>query len=95
MDMQDLDVEAGFPVTRRIASKGDIRASETSGGKVATCLYTGPYSEIEPAYTALSQWIKDNGYEAAGVAYETYLNDPDQTSPEELKTQIAFLLRTA
>jgi effector-binding domain-containing protein len=95
MDMQDLDVEAGFPVSRRLSGKGDIKASEIPGGKVATCLYTGPYSEIEPAYTALSQWITDNGYEATGVVYEMYLNDPTQTPPQELKTQIVFTLRSA
>ena len=94
MDMQDLDVEIGFPVSSRLTGKDDIQASETPGGKVATCLHTGPYSEIEPAYNALSQWIKNNGYEATGVAYETYLNDPGQTPPQELKTQIAFLLKT-
>ena len=93
-DMQDLDIEFGFPVSRRFAGKNEIQASETPGGKVATCLHTGPYSELEPAYNALSQWIKDKGYEVTGVAYEMYLNDPDQTPPQELQTQIAFLLKT-
>ena len=86
MDMQNLDVEIGFPASKRLPGKGEIKASEIPAGKVATCLYTGPYSEIEPAYNALSQWIKDNGYEATGVAYEMYLNDPTQTLPRELKT---------
>ena len=89
-----LDVQVGFPVPREIAGKDDIQAAETPGGKVATCLYTGPYSEIKTAYTALTQWIKDNGYDATGVACETYLNDPDQTLPQELQTQISFLLQT-
>ena len=61
MDMQNLDVEIGFPVSRRLPGKDDINASEIPGGKVATCLYTGPYSEVEPAYNALSQWIKTMG----------------------------------
>jgi effector-binding domain-containing protein len=93
MDMQNLDVEIGFPVSGRLPGKDDISASEIQGGKVATCLYTGPYSEIEPAYNALSQWMKDNGYEATGVAYEMYLNDPEQTAPQELQTQIVFPLK--
>ena len=94
VDMQNLDIEIGFPVFRRLAGKDDIQASEIPSGKVATCLYTGPYSEIEPAYNALSQWVKDNGYETTGVTYEMYLNDPAQTPPQELRTQIAFLLKT-
>ncbi|MFC1955002.1 GyrI-like domain-containing protein [Chloroflexota bacterium] len=94
MDMQNLDIEIGFPVSQRFADKDDIQASEIPCGKVATCLYTGPYNEMEPAYNALSQWIKDNGYETTGVAYEMYLNDPAQTPPHELQTRIAFLLKT-
>lgn len=93
MDMQNLDVEMGFPVSRRLSGKDDMNASEIPGGKVATCLYTGPYSEIEPAYNALSQWIKDNGYEVTGVVYEMYLNDPMQTLPQEPRTQIVFPLK--
>jgi len=92
-DMQDLDVEIGFPVARELPSKGDIQASEIPGGKVATCLYVGPYAEIEPAYAALSEWMRENGHEATGVAYEMYLNDPQQTPPAELQTQIVFPLK--
>ena len=93
MDMQDLDVEMGFPVQKKLSGKGDIQSSEIPAGKMATLLYTGPYNEIEPAYNALSQWIQDNGYEPIGVAYEVYLNDPGQTPPEKLQTQIMFPLK--
>ena len=51
------------------------------------------FQKIEPAYNALSQWIADNGYEPTGVAYEMYLNDPMQTLPQELRTQIVFPLK--
>jgi effector-binding domain-containing protein len=89
-DMQNLDVEIGFPVSRALPGRGEIHASEIPGGKVATCLYTGPYSGMEPAYNALFQWMEANGYQATGVAYEVYLSDPDETPPEELQTQIVF-----
>ena len=95
MDMQDLDIEIGFPVSKKLSDKDNIKASEIPPGRVATCLHTGPYSEIGPAYNAISQWIQDNGYEPIGMVYEMYLNDPDQTPPQELKTQIFFPLKTA
>ena len=95
MDMQDLDVEIGFPVSRQLPGKGEIESGQIPGGRAATCMYTGPYSEIKLAYSALSQWMKDNGHEATGVAYEMYLNDPAQVPPEELKTEILFPLRAA
>jgi len=93
MDMQDLDVEIGFPVTEPVPSKGDIQASQIPGGKLAIALHTGPYSDIGPAYDALTQFAKEQGCEPTGVSYEFYLNDPQETSPQDLKTQIIFLLK--
>lgn len=95
MDMQNLEIEIGFPVSKKIAGKDKIQAGEIPAGKMATCVHIGPYSDIAPAYTALSEWIEANGYGATGVAYEMYLNDPSQTPPQELMTQIVFPLQTS
>jgi effector-binding domain-containing protein len=92
MDMNDLDVEIGFPVPVSLPGKGDIQASEVPEGKAATCLYTGPYSDIGQGYEALTAWINEHGYQPTGVAYEFYLNDPNITPPPELMTQIVFPL---
>ena len=93
-DMQALDVEIGFPVSGKIPGRDDIKASELPSGKVATYIYTGPYSGMEQVYTELMQWLKDNGYEMTGKVYEMYLNDPAQTAPQDLQTQIVFLLKS-
>ena len=92
MDMSNLEVEIGFPVSGELPDRGDIQAGEIPGGKVATCIYTGPYGGIGLAYEALSHWMEENGYQPTGVAYEVYLNDPDETPPEELLTRIMFPL---
>jgi len=92
-DTKDFDVEIGFPVSGTFPEKDYIKSSEIPGGKLARCLYTGPYKKIEPAYNALTAWVKENGYEATGVAYEFYLNDPGETPQEELMTQIVFPLK--
>jgi effector-binding domain-containing protein len=94
MDMQNLDVEIGFPVLKKLPSKGEIQSGEIGGGKVATCIYTGPYNEMASAYEELTKFIQDNGQEASGVTYEMYLNDPTETSPQELQTQIFFPLKS-
>lgn len=93
MDMQDLDVEIGFPVTKPLAEKGNIQASEVPGGKLGYALHTGRYSDIAPAYDALTQFVKEQGYEPTGVAYEFYLNDPGEIPQEKLQTQIVFPLK--
>jgi effector-binding domain-containing protein len=92
MDMQNLDMEIGFPVMQPLPGKGEVQASQIPAGKAATCLHTGPYPEIESAYKALSNWVAEKGYTPTGVAYEFYLNDPGETPPQELQTQILFPL---
>ena len=92
-DMQDLDIEIGFPVAHELPGRGEIQAGEIPGGKIATCLHTGPYDQVGPAYEAISRWMEENGYEPAGPAYEIYLNDPEEVPPEELQTLIMFPLK--
>ena len=90
MDMQNLDMEIGFPVARLLPGKVEIQASQIPGGIVATCLYTGPYNELASAYDALHQHVQEAGFTPTGAAYEMYLNDPTQTPPQELQTLILF-----
>lgn len=93
LDMENLDVEIGFPVARLLAGKEEIQSRMIPEGRVATCLYTGPYEKMEPAYAAITEWIKANGYEATGIVYEYYLNGPGDTTPEGYQTRIVFPLK--
>ncbi len=93
MDMQDLDVELGFPVARPLLGKGEIQPGEIPGGLLASVMHIGPYADCGPAYEALTQFVKDHGHTATGVAYEMYLNDPSVTPPEQLMTQVVFPLQ--
>ncbi len=93
LNMQDLDIEIGIPVSKKLPDKENIKASEMHAGKCATVLHIGPFSEMESTYNALNKWIEENGYEATGVAYEIYIDDPKETPIEELKTQIMLPLK--
>ena len=77
-------------MAKPFAGEGDIRASEVPGGKLGVALHTGRYSEIAPAYDALTEFVREQGYEPTGVSYEFYLNDPEETPQEKLQTQIIF-----
>jgi effector-binding domain-containing protein len=92
MDMQDLDMEIGFPTLSPLPGIGEVHAGQIPAGKAATCLYTGAYNEIASAYTELSAWIATQGVRPTGVAYEFYLNDPQHTPAAELQTLILFPL---
>ena len=77
----------------RLLEKDDIQASQVPGGKLGYAMHIGPYGDIAPAYEALTQFVKEQGYEPTGVSYEFYLNDPEETPQDQLQTQIVFPLK--
>ena len=93
MDMQDLDVEIGFPVSHELPGRGSIQAGYIPGGKAASAIHIGPYLKMEPTYEALAEWMAENGLEPTGVAYEFYIDDPADIPQKEIRTQIYFPLK--
>jgi len=93
MDMQDLDLEIGFPFVEKLRGEGEVLAGEIPAGKAAGCLHVGPYDQVGGAYEALQKWMEANGHTPSGVAYEFYLNDPQSTPAAELQTQVVFPLK--
>jgi len=90
MDMQDMDVEMGFPVTRPLPGKDDVKAGEIAEGPVATYMYKGHYSEMEPVYNEIFKQIEEKGCQPKGVYYEYYYNSPDEVPDSELLTRIVI-----
>jgi effector-binding domain-containing protein len=69
---------------------GRIQVYTLPGGKVVKATMTGPYDQSEQAYIKISEYIDEHGLEENGNSWEVYLNDPQNTPPEELKTLIYF-----
>ena len=74
-DADGLDVEAGLPVAHPIRAEGDIEPSSLPGGFAVTTWHRGAYATAEPAYAAISDWLRRNGCERAGKAWEVYHGD--------------------
>lgn len=74
LDMQNLDVEIGFSVSKVLPEKENIKPGCIPEGYVAFCMYRGPYSEMETLYNEMVRWIDENGYQAVGTSYEYYFN---------------------
>jgi len=90
MDMENLDVEMGFPVSKPIEGRGDIKAGKLPEGRYVEGMYKGPYSKISSAYDAISAWMNEKGLTPTGVVYEYYFNTPGEVPDSELLTKIAF-----
>jgi len=90
LDMQDLDVEMGFPVAKPLPGKGEIKQGEVPRGRYVSTMYKGPYSQMEAPYKEMSKWMEEKGLEPTGVCYEYYYNSPVEVPESELLTKIVM-----
>jgi AraC family transcriptional regulator len=60
------------------------------GGRFARMTYNGPYDGLPDAWKELmGEWFPNSGESSGdGIAYELYRNDPTDTAPEDLVTEI-------
>jgi len=88
-DQADGEIEACIPVA---PGPADGVAVEVPAAEVVSTLHRGPYMEIGAAYEALGAWLAQQGREPVAPPREVYLNDPNETAPEELLTEVQFPL---
>ena len=67
---------------------GDVKADETPGGKVFGFVHAGPYADLGASYEAATAVLAESGQSFGAPTWEIYLNDPAETPPEDLRTQI-------
>ena len=89
-DFSKFDIEWGFPVAEPIPVSGEIYMSKTCEGKAIIATHKGSYSGLNMTYSAIIDYAKENSLECTGVAYDYYLNNPDETPENELLTQVIF-----
>ena len=88
-DMQETDIEIGFPVAHSLPGKDDIQVSSIPAGTYVFCMYRGPYNQISSVYEEMEKWLGEHGYVHAGPPYECYYNGPE-VPESELLTKISM-----
>lgn len=92
-DMNNLDIEMGFPVGPDVKGQGRVQVSKMPGGKSATAIHIGSYETLAKTYELLAAFVKEQGLTPDSWMWESYLNSPQDTQPERLRTEIVFPLR--
>jgi predicted transcriptional regulator YdeE/DNA-binding transcriptional MerR regulator len=89
---QSADIEAALPVARNVRGKGRIVVHELPLlDAAASVVYTGSYSAIGSAYSALMAWSQTGGYRIAGPNREVYLQGFEPNAdPATRVTELLF-----
>ncbi|MCK7612544.1 AraC family transcriptional regulator [Roseibium sediminicola] len=93
----ELESVAGVGVAEDFPVEAPLEAMETRGGDYAVLHYKGPYANMKLAYDWLyGEWLTQSGREPADApCMEIYLNNPRDTAPADLLTDICLPLKPA
>ena len=89
----DINLEVGVEQAGSFEPGGELFASMTPGGWVATTTHLGPYGRLGKAHRAILSWCAANGRKPAGPSWEVYDHmTPDTTEP---RTDVFYLLEAS
>ncbi len=91
MEGDTVELECGMPVGSQMDGTDRVQPGELPRGTVATVTHMGPYEGLPRTWTALTEWIRSQGLEAAGAPWEVYVTDPGaETDQSKWRTDIFF-----
>ncbi|HEX2581785.1 MAG TPA: AraC family transcriptional regulator [Dongiaceae bacterium] len=92
---EQLRSRAGIVTAKNIPIEAPLEKTEIAGGDYAILRHKGPYADMKAAYEWLyGQWLPQSGREPADQpGLEEYLNNPQDTKPTELLSDIYLPLR--
>lgn len=85
-----LRYDACLPVGEDFRAEAGVGVQTIAGGPHAVMLHVGPYERLGEAYLRLvGEWLPRSRREArAAPVHEVYLNTPQDTPPEDLRTTL-------
>jgi len=86
----DLRARAGALLGKTCKVEAPVEKTVISGGRYAVLTHKGPYADMQAAYDwFFGEWLPQSGKEAANApVFEEYLNNPRDTAPADLVTEI-------
>ncbi len=82
------DMEVGAPVMGPVAADNGLEVHTLEGCKAVTAVHRGPYDMVGEAWGRVMKYAQENGLKQAGPLREFYLNDPNDTKPADLLTEV-------
>jgi len=89
-DTDKLRTDVCLVIHKPVEPEGEVGVRDIAGGQFAVFTYTGPYSDLYTVFnTIYGKWLPESGYKLRiEQGFEKYLNNPDNTPTDKLKTEI-------
>ena len=89
-EAEKLRYDACISISKELEPEGEIGVQEIKGGKFAIFTHKGSYDKLINSYDYIfGKWLPGSGNELRSVCgFEKYLNSPENSKPEKLKTEI-------
>lgn len=87
---ENIRYDACLAVGPQVSPSGEVGVQEIAGGSYVKALHKGSFDRLINTYAwVCGQWLPEKKREMRNLpSYEIYLNDPGQTSPEELLVEV-------
>jgi AraC family transcriptional regulator len=88
--IEQLRSDAGLVVPADVPLPDGLSEQRLPAGRYAKATHVGPYSQLGDVWSRLmGEWLPRSGHRIGeGSSYEVYRNDPSNTPPEQLCTEI-------
>jgi AraC family transcriptional regulator len=85
--------ECAVSVADEVVGDDEVKVRTLAGGRYAVLRHSSPYARLSDSYAALFAWLEGGGgTRGEGPIVEVYLNDPHDTAPADLETEIRLPL---
>lgn len=89
-------VDAAIPTCRAdIPLTGRLEWGASPAGRAVLLVHVGPYASLALDYQRIAAYLAANGIATAGVSWEHYISDPNETPEAERITHLYVLLEDA
>jgi effector-binding domain-containing protein len=95
MSEAEWEVDAGIPVSEPVAGKDDIDATILPAGEVAKTVHRGAYEDIGEAHEAVADWIEQSDWQSSGARWDSYVDDPSGSDPDDVRTFVFWPVEEA